>query len=57
VVGTVPMLINHGDRIFAGTIAYQYWAEVLLTYGVLFLVSVRAVASLEKDSMRCDLLQ
>ena len=38
-VGTVLMLINHGELIFAGTMDAQHWLKALLTYLVPFLVS------------------
>jgi hypothetical protein len=38
-VGTLLMIINHGDRILTGAMAPEHWLKVLLSYFVPYFVS------------------
>ena len=39
VVGTLLMIINHGDRLIAGAMEPIHWLKVILTYLVPYFVS------------------
>ena len=39
VVGTVLVLINHGDRLLKGTVSSYQWWQIVLTYAVPYIVS------------------
>lgn len=45
IVGTILMLINHGDAIFAGNIDIVRVSKIMLTYLVPFCVSTQASVS------------
>ncbi len=38
-IGTLLMIINHGDRLLIGTMQSEHWLKALLTYFVPYLVS------------------
>ncbi|EHY9869704.1 nitrate/nitrite transporter NrtS [Vibrio vulnificus] len=45
IVGTVLMMINHGDALFAGQVESEHVLKILLTYMVPFCVSTQASVS------------
>ncbi|ASC59011.1 TPA: nitrate/nitrite transporter NrtS [Vibrio vulnificus] len=45
IVGTVLMMINHGDALFAGQVESERVLKILLTYMVPFCVSTQASVS------------
>jgi len=49
VVGTILMIINHGDAIVAGEVGVNRLIKILLTYCVPFLVSLYAGFSALKN--------
>lgn len=45
VVGTILVAINHGDRIWRGTLDTLAWAKIALTYCVPYCVSTYSAVS------------
>ncbi len=52
IVGTILMLINHGDVMLTGHVSAETIIKIILTYGVPFGVSTYASVSALRERMR-----
>jgi len=50
IVGIVLAIINHGDHILLGTMTYNNWIKILITFWVPFCVStISSVLAIRKE--------